>query len=153
VYYIQQCLSSGVCAIIAIIFFIMSVHFDFARKKVLSVRYNISSFMPSFEISVPELLEKIRLSEPLILLDIREPYELEDTGIIPGSLSLPMGNISHESLKTLGIQPESEIILICHSGGRAERVCDALVSAGYPHAKTLVGGIGIWILLGQTVGK
>ncbi len=53
-----------------------------------------------------------------ILLDVRNPDEIEQEGALPGSLHIPLGELSEH----LGrIPADKKIFIYCRSGGRAER--------------------------------
>jgi len=41
-------------------------------------------------IAIPDLQKKLKTSKKLVLIDVREPKELAETGIIPGAIHVPM---------------------------------------------------------------
>jgi rhodanese-related sulfurtransferase len=77
---------------------------------------------------------------PPLLLDVREPWEY---GIcsLPGSRLLPMAMIP-SSLEQL--DPEQEIVVICHHGIRSRQVALFLERSGFPQVINLEGGINGW---------
>jgi rhodanese-related sulfurtransferase len=78
-------------------------------------------------------------SQPL-LLDVRENWEFE-TCKLPGSLSIPMGNIMDQA-KTLN--PDAAVVCICHHGIRSQQVALYLKSIGFSRLYNLQGGIHAW---------
>ena len=68
------------------------------------------------EITSEELI-KIH-PQKIQLIDIREPYELED-GYILGNINIPMGNILE---KTNQLSKTKDIIIYCNTGRRSKPV-------------------------------
>ena len=86
--------------------------------------------------SVEELARKRAGGEPLVLLDVREPFEVEIANI-PGALHVPMREIPARAGE---LDAQSEIAVICHYGGRSEHVAQFLRARGYK-ARNVAGGI------------
>jgi rhodanese-related sulfurtransferase len=76
-----------------------------------------------------------------VLLDVREPWELE-TASIPGALNIPMGEISSRAFTEL--DPDAPLIVMCHHGARSLSVTMWLRGQGFDHAQSLAGGIDHW---------
>jgi adenylyltransferase/sulfurtransferase len=78
--------------------------------------------------------------EGALLLDVREPFEVEHCAIA-GSQRLPMRQIP-ESLADL---PRDRLILVhCHHGGRSLRVTQFLRTNGFAQVSNVAGGIDAW---------
>ena len=76
-----------------------------------------------------------------ILLDIREPYELDICSI--GGLHIPMGDVAN---RVSEIDKSKEVIVLCRSGKRAESVANLLtVDFSFPNVSIFKGGILGWI--------
>ena len=76
-----------------------------------------------------------------ILLDIREPYEIEICHI--GGLQIPMGEVSNRLSE---IDKNKEVIVLCRSGKRAVAVANLIeTDFEYPKVTILEGGILAWI--------
>lgn len=85
------------------------------------------------EINVNEI---DRIVDPIII-DVREDYELEETGTIKGAIHIPMNEVPNR----LGeITKEREIYILCRSGVRSYNVAKYLNELGY-EAINLDGGI------------
>lgn len=92
------------------------------------------------EISVTELQRRRDAGEDVILLDVREADELA-TVSIPWAKAIPMGEIPAR----FGELPsDTPIVVMCHHGGRSERVTRFLNANGYENAVNLAGGIDDW---------
>lgn len=93
-----------------------------------------------------------------LLVDIREPAELEANGRIPGALQVPRGMLEFHADPSSPyhleqLRPEREIVLHCASGGRSALAADVLQQMGYRSVAHLDGGIKAWIEAGQPVER
>lgn len=85
--------------------------------------------------------DTLRASKDALLLDVREPYELEETlGHIEGVINIPIGQLTHR-LAELESYKDKPIILICRSGARATTGAQILITGGYKDVKVLEGGM------------
>jgi sulfur-carrier protein adenylyltransferase/sulfurtransferase len=92
------------------------------------------------EISPSEFVRRRDAGEDLLLLDVREPQELE-VASVPGALHIPMGEVPGR----LGeIDRNREVVVLCRSGGRSLRVAMFLVQQGFGRVANLDGGILRW---------
>ncbi len=80
------------------------------------------------------------LRQGALLLDVREPDEVAICTVM-GSKPIPMRQIP-ENLATL--PQDQPILVMCHHGGRSERVTQFLRSKGYNQATNIAGGIDAW---------
>ena len=88
-----------------------------------------------------ELKAHLDTADPApLLLDVREPWEYELCHI-EGARLIPMGQID-SALDSL--DADREIIVICHHGGRSQRVADYLERSGFTNVANLTGGIDAW---------
>ena len=75
-----------------------------------------------------------------MLLDVREAWEYEKVHV-EGSLHIPMGQIAGR----LGeLNSAHTYVVMCHHGGRSQRVADYLDSQGFRQVSNLAGGIDAW---------
>lgn len=74
------------------------------------------------------------------LIDVREPWEFNYCHL-PGSHSLPMREIPQA---VAGLDPEQEIVLICHHGVRSLQVAYFLEHSGFRKVINLRGGVAAW---------
>lgn len=85
------------------------------------------------EINVNEI---DRIVDPIVI-DVREDYELEETGTIKGAIHIPMNEVPNRLNE---ITKEREIYILCRSGVRSYNVAKYLNELGY-QAINLDGGI------------
>jgi rhodanese-related sulfurtransferase len=85
--------------------------------------------------------EKDAGSEPVVLLDVREPWEFQAASL-PGSLLMPMGDVTSRAHAEL--DPDQHIVVLCHHGQRSLSVAMWLRGQGFERAQSLAGGIDGW---------
>ncbi|MEZ5671531.1 MAG: rhodanese-like domain-containing protein [Thiotrichaceae bacterium] len=86
-----------------------------------------------------ELQEYLTQARP-ILLDVREPWEFKVCHI-DGSQLIPMREIPS---KISALDPQQEIVVICHHGIRSRQVCYFLENNGFTRVINLTGGVAAW---------
>lgn len=106
-------------------------------------------------LSVEEVAAELESGDALIV-DLREPAELEQTGTIPGALHAPRGMLEFYADGSTpyhleDLDPERRTILHCASGGRSALAVQTLERMGYSNVAHLDGGIKAWIEAGQAV--
>ena len=83
---------------------------------------------------------------PLLLLDVREPWEVELASIrLDGAIAafIPMGSVP----AALGsIDRSRAVVCICHHGARSAQVVAFLERNGFASVYNLAGGIDAWSL-------
>ena len=86
------------------------------------------------EITSEELISKS--PQTIQIIDIREPYELED-GYILGNTNIPMGDILE---KTHQLSKTKDIIIYCNTGNRSKPVVHMLKKLHNISTYNLQGG-------------
>jgi rhodanese-related sulfurtransferase len=85
-------------------------------------------------------LNKVKVKEPLVILDIRTPAE---TGVysvtLPGSLMIPVDELFTEAKLAL-IPTDKTVVVVCMSGTRATASGTALRHIGFENVYVLKGG-------------
>jgi rhodanese-related sulfurtransferase len=97
------------------------------------------------EISVADLSEKLKSEDPFILLDVREPHELNFAKITDRRLDVtPMSRLAREGTNALSESaksPEATIYVMCHHGNRSAQVTAWLAQQGWKNVFNVRGGI------------
>ena len=89
------------------------------------------------EIDVAELARWRSEGKPFVLLDVREPGEWA-TASVPDAVRISMREIP----KRLAELPKDKpIAVMCHHGGRSERVAQFLIAQGFGDVSNVEGGI------------
>ena len=84
--------------------------------------------------------DRIAHDPKLILLDVREPHELE-IAAIKGAKNIPLGEVAERMSE---LDSAEEMIVFCKRGSRSARAIEILASAGFKKMKNLKGGINAW---------
>ena len=92
----------------------------------------------------------------VLLVDLREPGELSESGRIAGSVNIPRGMLEFRADPTSpyhqeAFEPERRIILHCATGGRSALAAAALKDMGYTNVAHLDGGFKAWVAAGRPV--
>jgi len=92
-------------------------------------------------ITVDQLREMMRDDSNMVLLDVRNPYELEDKslGHIDGVLNIPLPELE-KRLGELDEFKDKDIAVICRSGRRSKTATDLLIKNGF-NAVNVLGGM------------
>ncbi len=94
-----------------------------------------------YEITPEEVKAKLDKRETFTLLDVREPWEFETAKIASAKL-MPMGEVPSRAHQEL--EPEDEIVVLCHHGVRSMNVTVWLRQQGFEKAQSMRGGIDSW---------
>jgi adenylyltransferase/sulfurtransferase len=102
------------------------------------------------EISAQEVADKRQAKERFVLLDVREPWELEcahlgysDVDVAPWSEILAKGEAA---LPPPARNRQAEIVVFCHRGQRSLEAALWLTDHGYTNVKSMRGGIAAYAL-------
>ncbi len=98
----------------------------------------VDASVPAF--SVEEFKRRRDAGEPLELIDVREPHEVEIVKI-QGSRLIPLSALTsrlHE------LDSASSIVLHCHHGTRSQQAYDLMRQAGFARLHILAGGVDAW---------
>lgn len=89
-------------------------------------------------------LESVRVHGEPVVLDVREPFELQVASVKADGfelLTIPMGVIPPRLTE---LDPEQPVACLCHHGGRSMQVAAFLQSRGFSHVANIAGGINAW---------
>ncbi|MFD3261443.1 rhodanese-like domain-containing protein [Paenibacillus lentus] len=91
------------------------------------------------EITPPELSERLKKGEKIMMLDVREPDEWA-AGHVRGAKHIPLGQVL-ERLNELNA--DEELVVICRSGNRSGLACELLQEKGF-NVVNMTGGLLAW---------
>jgi sulfur-carrier protein adenylyltransferase/sulfurtransferase len=101
------------------------------------------------QIDSQELSRKLNGDTKPVVLDVREPKEVQAEGLIAGSLHIPMNEIP---ARLAEVPHEGEIVAVCKRGQRSWNVAQWLRQQGYD-AASLSGGLDAWRASGLPVAR
>ena len=111
------------------------------------------------EISVQDVHAKQQDGEEFILVDVREPKELELASLAEDAFtSLPLSDLRERRLEAvpdaLSQDKDAEVVVFCHKGLRSAQVTVFLRQQGWSKAVSMAGGIDAWAEeIDESVGK
>ena len=94
-----------------------------------------------------KLLQKEK--DKIVLVDVRNPEEIQTDGKIPGSILIPLGTLGQNIDK---LDKSKKIMVYCHSGMRSVAAARMLSSLGFK-VLNIKGGILNWKSEGLPVEK
>ncbi|XP_043265024.1 rhodanese domain-containing protein CG4456-like [Colletes gigas] len=107
----------------------------------------------SLKVYYKDILEAQK-DDSVLIIDVREQSEVDQTGKLPGSIHIPMGdvtrvlNLSGKDFKDKFDKEkpskDTRIILSCYSGKRSEMVQKELLMHEYQNVQNYVGGWSDW---------
>ena len=102
-------------------------------------------------LNVHELKQKWDENPSLILIDVRETSEWQETNI-PGAIHIPKDEICTR-IKDLIKDTNAPIYLHCRSGARSLHAAESLQQLGFQQVFSIDGGIIEWEKSGYKVNK
>ncbi|XP_058274265.1 thiosulfate sulfurtransferase/rhodanese-like domain-containing protein 3 [Hemibagrus wyckioides] len=101
-----------------------------------------------------EQVKKLLVVRSGVVIDVREPWELREYGSIPGSINVPLGQVS----AALQLKPEEfkvkyggempmvgeHLVFTCLAGVRSQKALEAAQSLGYSNVQHYPGGWQDW---------
>ncbi|MBV8117949.1 MAG: sulfurtransferase, partial [Candidatus Eremiobacteraeota bacterium] len=88
------------------------------------------------DVTVEELARWRREGKDFVLLDVRDPYEIAAASL-PESVIIPMREIPSRMNE---LPDDKPIAVLCHHGGRSERVAQFLEASGFANVHNVSGG-------------
>jgi adenylyltransferase/sulfurtransferase len=93
-----------------------------------------------WDIDASQLATRLAKGDAPLLLDVREPHELEISWL-PNAVNIPLGTLAAHISE---LDSAREMVVFCKGGTRSARALELLVSAGFKKIKNLRGGINAW---------
>uniref|UniRef100_A0A5K3F3F9 Rhodanese domain-containing protein n=1 Tax=Mesocestoides corti TaxID=53468 RepID=A0A5K3F3F9_MESCO len=89
-------------------------------------------------------LSSLLNSSDILIIDVREPNEILETGIIPGAFNVPFSKIK-ESLSSNSTLFRERFVFVCRSGVQSARSVEIAKELGFHNVQSLDGGYEGWI--------
>jgi rhodanese-related sulfurtransferase len=93
------------------------------------------------EITPREFVQRRAAGEPMVLLDVREAWELKIAAVPSAVIHIPMGDVA---ARLNELDKGADTVVICRSGGRSGQVANFLERQGFAKVTNLSGGILAW---------
>lgn len=95
---------------------------------------------PGIAIGPEDLVRERERNPDVFVLDVRQPWEYR-IGHIERSVLVPLDTLPYRLSELEG---QETIVTVCHHGVRSIRAAKLLREAGFPHARSLEGGMAAW---------
>ena len=111
------------------------------------------------EVSVHDVVDKQQQGTEFLLIDVREPNELELASLPAGEfINLPLSDLRERRLdslpEALSQNKDADVVLFCHKGLRSAQVTVFLRKQGWSNAVSMAGGIDAWAEeIDESIGK
>ena len=93
------------------------------------------------DISVEELKSMMEKNKELIVVDVREKFEWDNYGHLPGTILIP---ISEFQSRLNELPKDKTIVIVCASGSRSPAAADYLIQKGYHDVYNFAVGLASW---------
>ncbi len=91
-------------------------------------------------ITPAELSSLLNSDQPVVVVDVREPFEWSIASI-PTARLLPLGTLPRSADD---LDRDADVVVYCHHGQRSEAAAHVLYAAGFLRVRNLTGGIDRW---------
>ncbi len=81
-------------------------------------------------------------SQPLVIIDVREPVEFAG-GHIDQAINISVEKLK-QSTQAIDLYKGQNLLLVCQSGTRSTQACKQLAKSGFPNLFNLGGGMLAW---------
>lgn len=102
-----------------------------------------------------EYVKTLKNENNVLLIDVREPLELKESGTLPGSINIPLSQVENalkstspeEFLKTYERPKPAQnfaLVFSCRSGKRSTTAAQTAIKLGYTNVQNYTGGWLNW---------
>lgn len=102
-------------------------------------------------ISPRELANRVNQGESVNLIDVRTPVEYQEVHV-PFARNVPLDRLDPVEVLA-GHKQDEPLYVICRSGSRASKACDAITAAGFENVVNVEGGTQAWDAAGLAVQR
>ncbi|XP_033334576.2 rhodanese domain-containing protein CG4456 isoform X1 [Megalopta genalis] len=132
----------------------LTLHFSTSRISKSSTTTMAEGDVKELNVHYKDII-KAQKDDNVLIIDVREQNEIDETGKLPGSIHIPMGDVSNNLLNLSDKDfknkfdkekptKDTKIILSCRSGKRSGMVQEEIQKLGYKNAYNYVGGWLDW---------
>ena len=94
------------------------------------------------DITVQELKQRMDEGNAPIMIDVREPHEWERDHLAPVQ-KIALADLPAK-LSEMSDLKDTEVVMICRSGGRSGRATMLMMAQGFSKVRNLAGGMLAW---------
>lgn len=97
-----------------------------------------------YEISVPDLRQRLADGPPVAIIDCREQFEIARGGVFESGRHIPLGQVASHLEDIRMLAQSADVIIVCAHGHRSLHAARYLRNEGIPNAWSLSGGTKAW---------
>lgn len=127
-------------------------YLNYPRSRLISTNV---SFLCNKSVASFEDVKTVGNNPKILLIDVREPHELQETGVIPCSINIPLGEVetvlrdmSSEEFEKRYCRSKPDcdtpIIFSCRSGKRSANAQEIATKLGFKNIRNYSGGWLEW---------
>lgn len=90
-----------------------------------------------------EELNELAQAGPIELIDVRTPVEFREVHSV-NARNVPLDRLDPAAVMESRADPDAPIYVICRSGNRSAKACQAFLDAGYTNVVNVTGGTSAW---------
>lgn len=105
---------------------------------------HLANLGPITGLSAAQVSDTMAKQKETVIIDVREPIELEKEGYIPGALNIPRSKLEFQIEQAIQGNLETPVILYCAAGVRSALGVDVLKRMGLKKVAHLEGGFKEW---------
>jgi rhodanese-related sulfurtransferase len=96
-----------------------------------------------------DVAKEMSVDNTVVVVDIREPSEIDEQGAIPGAVAIPRGVLEFRADATSSfhhpaLRPDRRVLLYCTNGQRSVLAAAALRDLGFEKVAHVEGGFAAW---------
>jgi len=115
----------------------------------------MSSGEPNIKLVTFDDVKELKDDKSKLLIDVREPSELQETGELPGSINIPLSEVENTLKNTSADdfmdrygrpKPDlsSPLVFSCRAGGRSKKAAETAAKLGFEDVSSYSGGWLDW---------
>ncbi len=122
---------------------------------------NVKDMLAAANAAVPRIgredAEALIARGDVLVVDVRDPSEVQASGQVPGAVNVPRGMLEFRADPTspyhnAAFSPDRPVLVYCASGGRSALAGKTLQELGYRDVRN-IGGFKDWVESGGPVQK
>jgi rhodanese-related sulfurtransferase len=97
-------------------------------------------------------LGELARAETIDLVDVRTPVEFREVHSVHAR-NVPLDSLNPDKVMNERADSDAPLYVICHSGNRSGKACEAFVAAGFTNVVNVDGGTSAWDEAGLPVAR
>lgn len=104
-------------------------------------------------ITCDQLAQRVKTARSVDVIDVRTPAEFREVHCVHAT-NVPLDSLDPQAIMAArGGSPDEPLYVICRSGTRAAKACEAFLKAGYTNVVNVEGGTQAWDHAGLPVRR